>query len=343
MKFAFFILVSIGLAMATHRAVKQWQSTTASVEAEVSRIQSRLDESIAQNRDPADIETLRSELSDARSRVPSLVNFDWNRLMLAGCLYGLGLLPPGWLLGSIVRALGANVRQSTAMAAQILGHTGKYIPGKVAVVMIRAGIMADDKVPILISTIAVFVETFLMMAVGGAISAAVLAFLPLPSWLIAAGLIMAVCAGVPTLPPILRRITARLTKADPNVLNHGLTWKVVLRAWALSTLSWLLIGGSFALILTAVPTTSQLRSFESLYPIATAAISLSMAVGFVSLLPGGVGVRELVLMSVLSVVTDFSHGMFAALTARFLFIAVESLLAGIFWLRRRISTSTELT
>jgi glycosyltransferase 2 family protein len=328
--------------MATHRAIKQWQSTTASVEADVMRIQKQLDQSVAQDRDPASIEKLQSELSDARRRVPSIANFDWKRLTLAACLYGFGLLPPGWLLASIVRALGANIRQTTAMTAQIMGHTGKYIPGKVAVVMIRAGIMADDKVPVLISTIAVFVETFLMMAVGGAIAAAVLVFLPLPSWLIAGGLLMAVLAGVPTLPPILRLITARLTKADLRVLNHGLTWLVVMRAWALTTLSWLLIGGSFALILTAVPTTSKLPSMEILYPIATAAISLSMAVGFVSLLPGGVGVRELVLMSVLSVVTDFSHGMFAALTARFVFIGVESLLAGALWLFRRISAPNKL-
>ncbi len=95
-------------------------------------------------------------------------------------------------------------------------------------------------------------------------------------------------------------------------------------------------------LIIAIPTSSELPSWGELYAIATAAICLAMVIGFASLLPGGAGVRELVLATVLGVSLGSVHGILAAIAARILFIVVEAALAGSFWLwlRRWNRTAT---
>lgn len=77
----------------------------------------------------------------------------------------------------------------------------------------------------------------------------------------------------------------------------------------------------------AIPAYNGLPVGHELLTVATAAISLGMVLGFASLLPGGAGVREWVTLIVLGTVTDPTHALLCVITARILFIVVESILA----------------
>ena len=80
-------------------------------------------------------------------------------------------------------------------------------------------------------------------------------------------------------------------------------------------------------VMKAIPAYNGLPVGNELLTFASAAISLGMVLGFASLLPGGAGVREWVTLIVLGTVTDPTHALLCVITARMLFIVVESILA----------------
>ena len=260
---------------------------------------------------------------------PSLLDLRLGPLTWAAVFYAISLLPPILVLRGWLRVLGEDVSLPYAACSQLIGHLGKYVPGKAMVVVIRAGILRDGGVNLKKASIAVFLETFLMIAVGAVVGAVVLLWLPVPSWILVAAIFGAILAVFPTLPPVLSIVASKLT-GERVVLGRD-AWVAGFKAWGWMLISWFCVGSSFAAI--AVSTASNDPSFsinDSLFKIwivATAAISIAMVLGFASLLPGGAGVRELVLTLVLGLVTSPIHALIAAIVARLVFLAVECLMA----------------
>ncbi len=261
---------------------------------------------------------------------PSLEDIRWSLIGGGAMLYAIGLLPSAALLHRAVWTLGGRPKLSTAVAAQIVGHVGKYVPGKAMVLVLRAGVLSRDGVRPMTSTISVFLETFLMMAVGAVVASVATIGSPVPWWIVITATAGAIAAGVPTFPPVLRRIVTRVAKRDETVDPSAVDWRLFAAGWGWSLLSWLLIGGAFTLIVAAMPSTESI-SITSLYPIATAAISLALVVGFASLLPGGAGIRELVLTAILSVAIGPAAALLSAIAARITFMAVEAAMAICVW------------
>ena len=299
-------IVAIGLYYAVRSSIDQWNAENSKLRGQIAD----LDQQIDSQSDPATRRELISERSRLQASIPTLGNLDWALIALATLTYGLALLPPGFVLAAAVRSLGENVRLPTAMASQLLGHAGKYVPGKAMVIVLRAGGLATDGVSVVTSTISVFMETLLMMAVGAAVAGLVICWLPVPTWMIAAAGAVAVTASVPTLPPILKRVAAKVAhrrpqQNPPDRPTSSLKFFVV--GWSWSLLGWLLIGVSFTLLVAAIPSPTELPSPILLCAVSTAAIALGMVVGFASLLPGGAGVRELVLTTVLAQAIGTAH------------------------------------
>ena len=65
-----------------------------------------------------------------------------------------------------------------------------------------------------------------------------------------------------------------------------------------------------------------------------ACVSLATVAGFVSLLPGGIGVRELVLIPLLGPTIGPANAIIAAIVIRLVWLASELVGAGGFWLVR---------
>lgn len=376
------VLVVVGLLLAAKDAVERWQTEVAAVQIRVHA----LDEKLLATEPPA-IDQLpvqdsvdsssadRQSLIEERTRLlqslPTWQNVSLGSIILAAMFYAIGLLPPACVLHGALRGFHVPCSLMRATAAQLLGHAGKYIPGKAMVVVLRVSavvstsntaslpaVMGDTPSRQLLigrATTCVFFETLLMMSVGGALAGCLMWSTPLPQWVKWAASLMAVAACIPTLPPVMRRVIALVSKrrdrsrsvesaggatggeagSDPSThastaaadVSSAITWPRLMSGWAWSLLSWCLIGLSFACVMKAIPAYNGLPIGHELLTVATAAISLGMVLGFASLLPGGAGVREWVTLIVLGTVTDPTHALLCVITARILFIVVESILA----------------
>ena len=319
------IVVIIGLALATRKAVQQWNRQAELAAAQATEIQKTID----QETDAAKRQQLLEELERADQSIPRLSNLNWGFIAIAAVLYGVGLLPGGIVLQEAVAVFGQRVTTGTAIGAQIVGHLGKYVPGKAMVVVIRAGRLSSRGVPVLVGSVAVFMETLLMMAVGASLSGGLIYFLPVPKWIAVSAMLGGVAASVPTLPPIFDQVMKRLnSKAEAMGQLRG-GWRFFAAAWIGQSIAWVFIGASFAFLVASIPGALQQHSFQTVLIASSAAIALAMVVGFASLLPGGAGIRELTLAVVLAPIVGESQALLGAIAARLLFIAVELLAAGV--------------
>lgn len=320
-------MVIVGLVYAGRTAMKQWREEHRKVQLEIDDIDSQL-----RGAKPVERIQLLEHRDALAASMPGWGTIHWGRCFGAGMLYALGLIPSAFLLRRALFSLGQRPRLMTVIAAQLLGHIGKYVPGKAMVIVLRAGALAREGVKPLQATMSIFLETFLMMAVGGTVAGIIVWWLPVPGWIALMAIGISVLASLPTLPPILRLVAARLTKTDPRGTDADIGWGLFVSGWAWSTLSWLLIGASFTLLVTAIPSVQSLPEIKELYLVCTAAISLAVVIGFASLLPGGAGIRELVVTIVLGVALGPTHAILAAIAARILFVLVETVVASSSWI-----------
>ena len=333
-------LVVIGLLLAGRSAVGQWKEEESKVQDQIAILDGKLKSATEGER--LELQSQRDALVES---VPSWKAIRWDYCLAAGFLYGLGLVPSSFLLRRALVSLGQEPRMGTVIAAQLMGHIGKYVPGKAMVIVIRAGVLARDGVKPVQATMSVFLETFLMMAVGGTVAGLVVLWLPVPGWIALMACCIAVAASLPTFPIVLRIVANRLIKDFAEVSDRRIGWGLFVAGWAWSSLSWLLIGASFTMLVAAIPGfavsgANAPPGVAELYLVCTAAMSLAVVIGFASLLPGGAGIRELVVTTVLAVSIGATHAILAAIAARILFATVEGVVALCCWLWLRASSSS---
>lgn len=344
------MIVVIGLVLATRGAVDQWNGQRDAAQKRVSEI----DQAIEKATTDEERRGLEVRREAARARIPSFENLRWSNIGLAGVLYAMSLIPGGLVLHEATRVVGYRVTIREAVSAQIVGHLGKYAPGKAMVVVIRAGRLATAGVPVLAGSISVFLETFLMMAVGAAVAGCLIFFLPVPRWIAWTSLVGGVAATLPTLPPIMKWVVQRVSKdrgiapealaetqrvtetvlvsesvsgqgPSPQVSGGDGAWRFFVSAWGFQMVAWILIGASFFCLVSGIPVGSNEFPASTVFAASVASIALAMVVGFASLLPGGAGIRELTTAVVLTPVVGPSQALLAAILARLLFIVVELL------------------
>lgn len=225
-------------------------------------------------------------------------------LVLAGLLYLLGMLPAALFWHRVLAVLGQHARLGETLRAYYVGSMGKYVPGKAMVVVLRTGLIRSQRVDTGVAAASVFVETLTMMAVGGFLAAAILAFWCHEQGQIVYGSLgLMVVFSLPTLPPVFRRLArlARVGRSDPAVAAklEQLGLGTLLWGWAATALTWVVWGMSYWAVLRAM-------NIAGLDPIAhlpryTAAVALAVVAGFLLLvLPGGVVGREWALVKVMT-------------------------------------------
>lgn len=286
----------------------------------------------------------------------TLADVRWGWLSLSAVSYAISLIPAGLVLRRALAALHQPIALRLVMAAQLVGHLGKYVPGKAMVIVLRASILSrgDTKVSIKLSAIAVIIETLNLIAVGAVLALLLVMVLDTPEWIQWGSGLMAIGASIGTLPPVLRyalsrrlRIRTRRTAAHEPVPPMPLDWTIndLAAAWFWCAVSWFFTGISMtAVVIALVPLASD-QSLVSLTLICSAAAMLAFVAGFLSLLPGGVGVRETVLATLLEQVIGPGPALLSAVVARLVQLAVETILAAGIWTmmsRRRIRPSDHL-
>lgn len=274
----------------------------------------------------------------------TLSQIQWQWLLLASCCYVLGMLPMGLNWHRLLIAMQLPVSRWDAVRTHFISQLGKYVPGKACVPAIRFALLEKYNLPASTALISMAAETLTMMAVGAVLGAGIVAVLLRGQpeiGFVAAGLALA--AGVPVAPPVLRfalrwlqRRKAKQTgQPIDDGATRGLTWKAVLPGWLGIIPGWLMLGLSMWATMKALnlPTTRSMSISE--LPWVLASYAISVIAGFASMVPGGVGVREWVMKELI----EPKYGAVAALLApvlhRMMSLVSELLISSMLYLTRQ--------
>ncbi len=288
-------------------------------------------------------EQLPKEQSDQRARLLTEAERLRNRsaqfwyasplwLLMAGLCYTAGMLPAGWFWRTCLRRLDQPSPSLMTLYAYCLGHLGKYFPGKAMVIILRVGVLAPLGVLRVATTLTIFLETLTMMAVGSALATLALLWLDIDyrQTLLAFGLM--VLTFVPTLPPLLREVLKRTQRNVPRELMQRwlarIDWSLLARGWGAMTLNWLASGASLYCVLLALPSAEFANvDWFTIAISALGACAMAVVLGFVSFLPGGAGVREVVLSTMLSPIVGPVAAIAAAVWLRVVWLVSEMVMA----------------
>lgn len=256
-------------------------------------------------------------------------------LIAAGGLYLCAMLPSAVFWCRVMRTMGQNVGLGAAIRAYYIGGLGKYVPGKALVVVLRAGFVRGPGVSGAAATIAVFVETLTMMASGSFIAAALIALNHREHLLYAAAAILfMIAAGLPTLPPVFQRIIrlTRVGRADPAAAEQleRIHYGTLLFGWLATGFGWLIMGTSLVAVLHAMGRTPD--NWLTELSLATMTVSVSVVVGFMSFIPGGLVVRDLVMAALIQPRLGPEVAVVSAVLLRLVWVAAEVVAAGAFYL-----------
>jgi hypothetical protein len=250
-------------------------------------------------------QTVRKAIGELQAQ-----QFSWRQVqagwLAASAVTYLAATAPCWVFWHrTLQAMGQRPGWLESLRAYYIGHLGKYFPGKALVVVIRSGMIRSPRVDTSIAVAAVFVETLTMMAVGAFTAAAISGVLYRDQiWLLLLSVGLMVGIGGPTVPPVFRRLVklVGIKKVNPEIDRAlaGLDYRLMLFGWLVNLAGWGLMGLSLWLTLRAVPTIAAVPVELQHLPRVTCCAALAMVAGFVSLVPGGMVVREYVVMTLLA-------------------------------------------
>jgi glycosyltransferase 2 family protein len=286
------------------------------------------------------------------------IHFEPGWLVGSGVLYLAGLVACGKFFELILRSSATPVRLLPALRAYLVSHLGKYVPGKAMVVIVRAGMVVPFGARASTAAIATFYETLVMMASGGLIAAVGFALatgssasggsdmihVKLPVWgPVALPLYrLGACAGLGiglalvavTVPAVFARLAGLVSLPIPGMGPEAmprLTGRLMAQGLLWTSVGWIFLGLSQVAVVRAfdpVATDSLIRL--GLVPVVIASVAVATVGGFlVAVLPGGLGVREGVLMSALAPAIGSEQAVIASLMLRLVWVAAELVAAAI--------------
>ncbi len=273
-------------------------------------------------------------------------------LALSGLLYLAGLVLCGLFYDDVLKASPTPIPRLAAVRAYLISHLGKYVPGKAMVVVMRAGMSAPHGARGATAAIATFYETLVMMAAGGLIAAAgfglsgsprvelggdppVLTFiLPILGLVVVqvvsllglVGLGLGLLFLIVSWPPIFRRIARTATLPIPGGGPDALPFfsrRLLGLGLLRTTLAWLAMGLSQLAVIRGLTPLGPHELFAA-FPLVVGSVALATVAGFViAVFPGGLGVREGVLMYALGPALGADLAVVAALVLRLVWVASE--------------------
>ncbi len=295
--------------------------------------------------------------SELRGRSESL-HFEPIWLTAAAVLYLAGLFAYAVFFERVLRSGQAPVAFLPAWRAYIVSHLAKYVPGKAMVVVVRSGMVVPYGGRASTTAVATFYETLVMMSAGGLVAAAgfagatrtdkvdltlwALGRFELPVYRLAAltALGLGLAFLVLVLPPVFFRVATLVTLPIPGVgrdILPRLTGRLLAQGLFWSWGGWVLLGLSqISVIRSFDPAGADAVAALGLAPVVIASVALATVAGFVvAVLPGGLGVREGVLMSALAPALGSDHAVVAALSLRLVWVATELVSAAVLlpWFR----------
>lgn len=342
-KLAFRILALLVVVLGVWQSIRSSTSELAKQQAELGE---RADQLVKEAADePADkAALLLNRAREMRLEASRFWQADPGKLCLASLFYACAMLPACLFWRRCLVELNQVHHLLDTCWAYFYGALGKYFPGKAMVIVLRVDALQHHGIQKTTTAMTIFMETLTNMAVGGAVAAVSLIWLNLDYRLslLAAGLLVA--TAVPVSPPVLRFLLPKLQRGVPAATisewKHRISWSLFLRGWVMLSVGWLLNGFGLMFVLQSLPS-SQVASSDGLilYASATGACALAVVAGFLSLLPGGAGVREVVLSVVLSPAVGPVAALCAALWMRLVWIGTELLVVLVLLVPRMLGFS----
>ncbi len=242
-------------------------------------------------------------------------------LVLAGILYAIGWLPSAWYFKALLARMGDDIPWRPILRAYYCGHLGKYIPGKAFVPIIRGQMIATAGGRFRAAALAVVYDSVVFMGVGIEVTVALLAFLipkdlkrapdllripaehPWGEWVLDHPIVLPIAVLIvvaASLPLVGRLFAFAATKLAPHgsdkTLTRGIDAWLIGQGFLVFSAAWVVHGLSLWAVLKGVGVDAALSKLTTW----TACIALPMTAGFIAIFaPGGVGVREGVLIEVL--------------------------------------------
>jgi len=264
--------------------------------------------------------TILSALDDLREQGWRASSLRPAWLAAAGGLYLLAFVPSAFFWRHVLATLGQPPHVVPALRAYYIGHLGKYVPGKAMVIVLRAACLRSEGVGTAVATASVFYETLSTMAVGALLAATILAV-----WhrdqvqLVLVALALAIVAGAPAAPGIFQWLArlAGIERVAPGVIDRlgGLSYRSLLVWWLAVAAGWCLLGASLWATLQSIEYTPTLGPAREIV-LCTAVAALSIVAGFASMIPGGIGVRELVILELLAPAVGSGPALVCAVLSR---------------------------
>ena len=270
-------------------------------------------------------------------------------LVVSGVLYILGTLPSAIYWQRLLVGAGQGVGLFETVRAYFVSQLGKYVPGKAMVLVLRAGLLYGARVSTSVLAASVFCETLTTMAAGSLLATLILALwhqvqvtLPIGGGVSVDLAIVALCmflaTGLPTLPPVMRLLVRVLGFSR---INLSAVAQLSLAPYRTIALGWLMVAGGW--ILQGLSLWATLRGLGILdtgplvdLSLHTAAVALAVVAGFLALIPGGLGVRELVLIPLLSRYGD-DKALVSAIILRLVWLVAEVIVSTILYpIKRRV-------
>jgi glycosyltransferase 2 family protein len=337
------VLVTWGIYHTVRKSATQLSAQRAQLAAQAQEL-----EFTAARSDSEEARKLRVEALQLKREVRDFWKADVRGLLLAGLCYAAGMLPAGLYWRRCLLALDQRAPTIPILWAYFYGNLGKYFPGKAMVIVIRLAALERYGIKRVATSVTIFIETLTMMAVGGAVAAICLILLNL-DWrltMLAVGLLLA--TFLPTFPPLLRMLLPRLQKGvDVQTLSQWterINWRLIAQGWLILGLTWIGFGLSLTVVLYSLPSAQfENASTTTVLLSAFGASALAVVLGFVSLVPGGAGVREVVLSTVLTPVVGPTAALCSALWVRIVWLVTElSMVAILAVLNARISKASKI-
>lgn len=290
------------------------------------------------------VRQLQFALNELKTRNVSLAEINWHWLGLGGVLYFASLLPAASFWRQALLGLGNRPTVWRAYRAFLIGGVGKYIPGKAAVVFLRTVLVAGPHCTAASAGVAVFIETLTMMGVGGFLAAIVVTLLFRDQWLIAAlSASLAIAVILPTIPRVTRKVAQviRLQKLSGDILVRLEGWNVslIVRGWVLESANWILQTFSVWVCLRALPQSffenpqhfASAQGLSQAFPLLLVSTALSTVVGFLLLIPAGLGVREILVLNMLAPAIGHPAATTVSVLSRVVMILMDVLIAAVLY------------
>jgi hypothetical protein len=268
-------------------------------------------------------------------------------LALSGVLYlgGLGFSSLLWLW--LLYSLGERPGLAGTLRAYYLGQLGRYVPGKVVAVALRASLLRQAGVRPSLGAPVIVYEALTTIVAGALLAAVLFPFLEQNDfgnrWRLLGVLVV---LGILLVPRVFNRVVQALVRCfrkDAEAALPGLRLPTVAAGLALAGCGWWLHGAAVWCGLKAVMADPVAFTGET-WAKCTAFYALAQAIAFcVVLVPGGLGVRELLLQQLLAAGFATALGVHAAhitavavLLLRLAWTAADLLAAAAaYWLRSR--------